>query len=115
MIKEKVCLGFENYVISENGKLYNHTHLFDIVCEYYKVDAKDLVSRSRKPECVIPRHILQYLMRSELNMNYADIGKLFNRRYNTVMYAEKCINIQLTNRFDKKIKNDLLKLKGKLN
>jgi len=114
MVKEKVVLGFDNYAISEEGNLYNHNYFFDIVCEYYKVSREDLESKCRKPHCVIPRHILQYLMRTELNMNYADIGKLFNRRFNTVMYAENCINNQLNNRFDKTIKNDIAKLKDKL-
>jgi chromosomal replication initiator protein len=88
--------------------------LFSIVCEYYRIQPKDLIGKCRKPNCVIPRHMIQYLMKYELNMNYTQIGKVLNRKYNSVMHGINCIEIQLTNRIDPTIKNDLFKLKEKL-
>ena len=84
------------------------------VCEYYKVDLEKIMGSSRKPNYVIPRHMVQYLMKKELNMNYVEIAKIFNRRHNTIIHAVKCIDIQLTNRIDPTIKNDLIILKKQL-
>jgi chromosomal replication initiator protein len=84
------------------------------VCQYYKVDTKELIGRSRKPNYVIPRHMVQYLMRNELNMNYVEIAKIFNRRHNSIMHGVKCIDTQLTNKVDASIKNDLISLKKNL-
>ncbi len=84
------------------------------VCEYYKIDTKELIGRCRKPNYVIPRHMVQYLMRNELGMNYVEIAKIFNRRHNSIMHGVKCIDIQLTNRIDPTIKMDLISLKRNL-
>jgi chromosomal replication initiator protein len=89
-------------------------NIINYVCEYYKVDTKELIGRSRKPIYVIPRHMVQYLMKNELNMNYSQIAKVFNRRHNSIMHGVKCIDIQLTNRIDQSIKNDLISLKQNL-
>jgi len=89
-------------------------NIINYVCEYYKVDTKELIGRSRKPNYVIPRHMVQYLMRNELNMNYTQIAKIFNRRHNSIMHGVKCIDIQLTNKVDHSIKNDLMSLKQNL-
>jgi chromosomal replication initiator protein len=84
------------------------------VCEYYKVDLEKIMGSSRKPNYVIPRHMVQYLMKKELNMNYVQIAKIFNRRHNSIMHGVKCIDIQLTNKVDHSIKNDLMSLKQNL-
>ena len=84
------------------------------VCEYYKVDLEKIMGTSRKPNYVIPRHMVQYLMKKELNMNYVQIAKIFNRRHNSIMHGVKCIDIQLTNKVDHSIKNDLMSLKQNL-
>ena len=89
-------------------------NIINYVCEYYKVDTKELIGRSRKPNYVIPRHMVQYLMKNELNMNYSQIAKVFNRRHNSIMHGVKCIDIQLTNKVDHSIKNDLISLKQNL-
>ena len=92
----------------------NHIDLIDSVCEYYQVDFKHINGHCRKPDYVIPRHMIQYLMKNELNMNYTQIAKIFNRRHNSIMHGVKCIDIQLTNKIDSSIKNDLIKLKQKI-
>ena len=89
-------------------------YIINGVCKYYKVEFKQILGRSRKPDYVIPRHMIQYLMRNELNMNYVDIAKIFNRRHNSIMHGVKCIGTQLTNKIDASIKNDLINLKQNL-
>jgi len=88
--------------------------VINCVCKYYKVDTKELIGRSRKPNYVIPRHMVQYLMRNELNMNYVEIAKIFKRRHNSIMHGVKCIDTQLANKVDSTIKNDLISLKQNL-
>jgi chromosomal replication initiator protein len=88
--------------------------VINCVCKYYKIGTKELIGRSRKPNYVIPRHMVQYLMRNELNMNYVEIAKVFKRRHNSIMHGVKCIDTQLTNKLDASIKNDLISLKQNL-
>lgn len=88
--------------------------VINCVCKYYKVDTKEIIGRSRKLDYVIPRHMIQYLMRNEFNMNYVQIAKVFNRRHNSIMHGVKCIDTQLTNKVDASIKNDLISLKQNL-
>jgi hypothetical protein len=51
---------------------------------------------------------------SVTSMNYTQIAKIFNRRHNSIMHGVKCIDIQLTNKVDHSIKNDLISLKQNL-
>jgi len=88
--------------------------VINCVCQYYKIGTKELIGRSRKSNYVIPRHMVQYLMRKELNMNYVEIAKVFKRRHNSIMHGVKCIDTQLTNKVDASIKNDLISLKQNL-
>lgn len=58
-----------------------------LVCKYYNITQKDLVSRSRKQAVVRPRQVAIYLARRYTDQPLQAIGKSFNRYHATAMHA----------------------------
>ena len=62
-----------------------------LVCKYYNVSLKDVMSRSRKQNLVRPRQIAIYLSRHYTDAPLQSIGKSFNRYHATALYSIKCV------------------------
>jgi chromosomal replication initiator protein len=58
-----------------------------LVCKYYNVTPKALVSRSRKQSVVRPRQMAIYLSRRYTDQPLQHIGKSFNRYHATALHA----------------------------
>jgi chromosomal replication initiator protein len=58
-----------------------------LVCKYYNVTHKDLVSQSRKQSIVRPRQVGIYLARRYTDQPLQVIGKSFNRYHATALHA----------------------------
>jgi len=58
-----------------------------LVCKYYNISAKELISRSRKQALVRPRQIAIYLARRYTDQPLQAIGKSFNRYHATALHA----------------------------
>ena len=58
-----------------------------LVCKYYNITPKELVSRSRKQSIVRPRQVAIYLARRYTDQPLQSIGKSFNRYHATALYA----------------------------
>lgn len=58
-----------------------------LICKYYNVTPKDLVSRSRKQAIVRPRQVAIYLARRYTDQPLQTIGKSFNRYHATALHA----------------------------
>lgn len=58
-----------------------------MVCKYYNVTPKELVSRSRKQSIVRPRQVAIYLSRQYTDQSLQSIGKSFNRYHATALHA----------------------------
>jgi chromosomal replication initiator protein len=58
-----------------------------LVCKYYNLTRKELVSRSRKRSVVRPRQVAIYLTRKYTDLSLQAIGKSFNRYHATVLHA----------------------------
>jgi chromosomal replication initiator protein len=58
-----------------------------LVCKYYNISSKELVSRSRKQSCVRPRQVGIYLARRYTDQPLQVIGKSFNRYHATALHA----------------------------
>jgi chromosomal replication initiator protein len=58
-----------------------------LICRYYNVTPKELVSRSRKQSFVRPRQIAMYLARRYTDQSLQAIGKSFNRYHATTLHA----------------------------
>lgn len=69
------------------------------VAEFYDIEERDLLHRSRKKDVVRPRQIAMYIMRSELKFSYPSIGERFGGRDHTtaIHSCEKVANDLKTN------------------
>jgi chromosomal replication initiator protein len=73
--------------------------IIDAVSKFYSVTNKDLVSKSRKKELVKPRQVVMYLLRSEIEMSFPNIGQeLGGRDHSTAMHACKKILQEIKNK-----------------
>ena len=63
----------------------------DFVFNFYKLNQKELVSRSRKQRIVKPRQVAIYLARRYTDQPLQAIGKSFNRYHATAMHAVNTI------------------------
>ena len=88
-------------------------HLITTVCDYYEITQTDLLGKSRKRELVIPRQIIMYLMREEIQASFPTIGnEIGSRDHTTVMHA--CEKIKEAVETDEKIRQDVLFLRQKI-
>lgn len=62
-----------------------------LVCKYYNVSIKDVMSPSRKQSLVRPRQMAIYLSRRYTDSPLQTIGKSFNRYHATALHAIHCI------------------------
>lgn len=60
----------------------------NVVCGFYNISHKEVVSRSRKKEFVLPRQVIMYLLHNELSLSLPSIGvKIGNKDHTTVGYG----------------------------
>ena len=64
-------------------KFVSAKKIIKAVSEFYDMDEKDLIHRSRQKDVVRPRQIAMYLMREELKSSYPFIGEKFGGRDHT--------------------------------
>lgn len=83
------------------------------VCEYFKVEYKDIVGKKKNKEIVEPRMIAVYLISELLNLPLVNIGKIFGGRdHTTIMHARDKITDQMKS--NKKIQLIVEELKKSL-
>lgn len=76
------------YTPSKPSKKNRLDNVFEIICEFYQIDIKDLKGPCRQKEFVKPRQITMYLMKHDLGMTFPSIGReIGDRDHTTVMYA----------------------------
>ena len=62
--------------------------IIEAAARFFDINVKDLIGQSRKKELVVPRQIVMYLMRKEINASYPSIGQeLGGRDHTTAMHA----------------------------
>lgn len=88
-------------------------HIIEAVSNFYEIDSRQLLSKSRKKEISHARQIAIYLMRSELNASYPGIGEQFGGRdHTTALHAyEKIAKDMEVNR---KIKEEIETIKERI-
>jgi chromosomal replication initiator protein len=65
----------------------SHEQIIDSVCDFYKQTKKDILSKSRKAEFILPRHICMYLLHETVGLNKTIIGRMFSTKHTTVISA----------------------------
>ncbi|MCK4554649.1 chromosomal replication initiator protein DnaA, partial [Candidatus Parcubacteria bacterium] len=84
--------------------------IIDAALKFYDVALKDLIGKSRKKELVVPRQIVMYLMREEINTSYPTIGhELGGRDHTTAMHAFNKISKSIIQ--DDRIKQEVNSIK----
>ncbi|HET6443053.1 MAG TPA: chromosomal replication initiator protein DnaA [candidate division Zixibacteria bacterium] len=88
-------------------------HVIDTVAGYYRVTVDSLLSNSRSRIISFPRQMAMYLVRTETELSYPQIGdRLGNRDHTTVLYGyEKISDLRET---DANIRRDILQIKAAL-
>ncbi len=91
----------------------NAKNIIETVSKYFNIEISDIIGSSRKKELVIPRQIIMYLMRSELNASFPNIGQeLGGRDHTTAMHAYSKIKNQLID--NDKLRQDITLLRQKI-
>ncbi len=87
--------------------------IIQAVSSYFDVSIENIVGACRRKELVLPRQIVMYLMRAEINSSYPSIGQeLGGRDHTTAIHACNKITDVLTR--DEKMKNDISLIKQRL-
>lgn len=80
----------------EHGVTQNHQPLpritardiIDITCDYFSISKKNLINGGRRKTLVIPRQILMYFLRTELDLPFKEIGRIVGGKdHTTIMYG----------------------------
>ena len=70
--------------------------ILNIIADYFNVKPEEITNKSRKKKIVKPRQIAFYLLRSEVDMSYPEIGTFMGGRdHSTAIYAYKKIKKEL--------------------
>lgn len=101
--------------VETNGKPVKKTpeEIFDTVSKYYQIGKRVLLGESRSRPIARPRQVLMYLLRTELQMPFEEVGRLTGGRdHSTVMHAVNKIT-QLASS-NVQIREDILGIKNRL-
>ena len=64
------------------------SRVISVVANYYKINKKDIIGKSRKQNIVVARHIAIWLIRSIIKLSYSQIGKVVGGRdHSTILSA----------------------------
>lgn len=83
------------------------------VHNYYNIPIEDILGRKRTKEIVIPRQITMYLLRSEADISYPEIGrKMGGKDHSTIMHGCSKIEAEISN--NESVKEDLFNIKERI-
>lgn len=63
----------------------------------YGISIEDILGDRRQKDTVLPRHIIMYKLRKELELSFPRIGKIFNKDHTTIIHAFNKIDNMLNN------------------
>lgn len=87
--------------------------IIEAAAEYYDIKIADIVGNCRKKELVLPRQIVMFIMREEMNASFPNIGQeLGGRDHTTAMHA--CNKIKKELEDNDKLQQDINLIKQKL-
>ncbi len=84
-------------VFSTNEVVLNMDEILRKVGKIFNIDVKDLRSKGRRQELVLPRQLAMYLIREHTQHSFPEIGQFFSGRdHSTVMYSINKVTEQLS-------------------
>ena len=94
---------------SSNRKNVNPQKIIDTVAVFFDIDKDELLKKNRRKEIAVPRQLIMYLLRTQLQQSFPEIGRrLGGRDHTTVMYAVEKIDRKLKTSTDFKEKMELI-------
>ena len=91
----------------------NPKEIVNSVCDYFSITKKSLIGASRKKTLVVPRHILMFLLRTELNLPYGEIGRILGGRdHTTVIHGVEKMGQEIAS--SEYLQGNILGIKNKL-
>lgn len=94
-------------------KKLSPSFVMTMVSNYFHISVDEILSRKRKKEIILARHVAMYLCYELMHMTYSDIGRSFgDLNHSTVMHAVRKIEGSLSE--DASLQEDLQLLKKSL-
>ena len=88
--------------------------ILDTVAEHYNISPEDITSRKRNSELIQPRHVVMYLCRSLIDIPFANIAKLLNKKdHTTIIHGVNKITEDVEK--DEELRNRIDVIRKKLN
>lgn len=85
-----------NAIIRQNSSVISIEYIQEVICNYFDVTMKDLMSSQRSSNITFPRQIGMYLCRILTNESFPKVGAAFGKRdHTTVMHAFKKIEQEM--------------------
>ncbi len=78
----------------QNAALSPH-RIIQVVAAHHGIRPEDILGKSQNQECSQPRQIAMFLCRTELNLPFPQIGRIFARDHSTVMTSVKQVKQRL--------------------
>lgn len=95
------------------NKAIRPKEVIETVADYFHLKASQLKGKTRVKEIVVPRQILMYILRAEMNLSLVEVGKLIGGRdHTTVMHGVDKITGLL--REDEDLRVDISGIKQRL-
>ncbi len=69
--------------------------IINCVCNFYKVDKKELLSKKKTKEIALARQVSMYLVLDMMSLPQYTVGKIFGRDHATVIYTRDKISEQM--------------------
>ncbi len=88
--------------------------ILETVAEHYHISVEDIISKKRNGELIQPRHVVMYLCRNLIDIPFANIAKLLNKKdHTTVIHGVNKIAEDMVK--DEELRNKIEVIKKKLN
>lgn len=98
---------------SSSKKFASFKKIIKSVADFFEMEEKDLIHRSRKKDVVRPRQIAMYLMREELKSSFPSIGDRFGGRDHTTA-IHSCEKIGKELKINSELEEELKAIKDRL-
>lgn len=95
-----------SHITKKSRNPTTHKKIIKTVADFYEISEKDLLSKNRKKQVVLPRQIAMFLIRQEMNSSYPFIGERFGGKdHTTVIHACEKISreIKQNNNFEEEL------------
>lgn len=86
--------------------------IMEIVANYYDLTVLDIRGKKRTQSIAIARQIAMYLSTQYTRLSTTQIGKYFNRKHCTILYAANTIKERMD--IDKKLKSEVINIENRI-